>query len=53
MNAIAGRAARHRLEDRPHPGAPIPRTAFVLIGVEAGGLRGHPPGRPTVAGGNH
>jgi hypothetical protein len=53
MNAIAGRAARHRLEDRPYTGAPSPRTAFVLIGVEARDRMGRPPGRPAVAGGNH
>jgi hypothetical protein len=53
MNAIAGRAAQHRLEDRPYTGAPSPRTAFVLIGVEATDQVGRPPGRPAVAGGNH
>jgi NTE family protein len=32
MNAIARRAALHRLEGRPYAGAPSPRTAFVLSG---------------------
>jgi NTE family protein len=32
MNAIARRAAQHRLEGRPYAGAPSPRTAFVLSG---------------------
>ena len=53
MNATARRAARHRLEDRPYTAAPRPRTAIVLIGVEARDQVGRPPGRPAVAGGNH
>ena len=53
MNATARRAALHRREDRSYTGAPSPRTAFVLIGVEARDQMGRQPGRPAVAGGNH
>jgi NTE family protein len=40
MNAIARRAALHRLQGRPYTGNPSPRTAFVLSGgVSLGALQ--------------